>query len=119
MCRASTKTCWTSAPTIWSAGGGFFLALDEAERVIGCGGWARTPNTGEAFLHRLYVKAAHKRSGVGSRLLETLEAEMRRHGVTLVRVHLGAPREQWLESYAFYPKHGYRADAERYMWKEL
>lgn len=100
-------------------GGGFFLALDEAERVIGCGGWARTPNTGEAFLHRLYVKAAHKRSGVGSRLLETLEAEMRRHGVTLVRVHLGAPQEQWLESYAFYPKHGYRADAERYMWKEL
>lgn len=100
-------------------GGGFFLALDDTARVIGCGGWSRVPDTNEAFLHRLYVKAARKRSGIGTKLLETLEADMRQHGVTLARVHLGAPREQWLESYAFYPKHGYRADAERYMKKEL
>ena len=100
-------------------GGGFWLAVDDSDRVIGCVGWSRISDTDEAFLHRLYVKAAEKRRGTGSALLEAAEADMRRHGVTAARVHLGAPREQWFESYAFYPKHGYREYAPRYMMKEL
>ena len=44
---------------------------------------------------------------------------MRSRGITAVRVHLGAPAEQWFESYAFYPKHGYREYEPRYMRKEL
>ena len=44
---------------------------------------------------------------------------MRRQGIRLSRVHLGEPREQWFESYAFYARHGYREYAERYWMKDL
>lgn len=99
-------------------GFGFWLALDDRDRVIGCVGWARH-DTGEAFLHRLYVKASMKRRGIGSALLETAEAGMRAAGIREAHVHLGEPREQWHESYAFYPKHGYAEYAPRYMVKTL
>lgn len=97
----------------------FFLAIDENDRVIGCGGFSRIPDTNEAFVHRLYVKASEKRKGIGSALLERIEAEMKARGIAVSRVHLGEPREQWFESYAFYPKHGYAEYAPRYMKKEL
>ena len=87
--------------------------------MIGCVGYSRVPGTAEAFLHRLYVKASKKRRGIGTALLQTAEAAMRAKGITLCRVHLGEPREQWYESYAFYPKHGYKEYAPRRMRKEL
>ena len=97
----------------------FLLAIDENDRVIGCGGFSRIPGTNEAFVHRLYVKASEKRKGIGSALLERIEAEMKARGIAVSKVHLGEPREQWFESYAFYPKHGYAEYAPRYMKKEL
>ena len=97
----------------------FWIALDDNDRVIGCGGYSRIEGTSEAFVHRLYVKASEKRKGIGSALLETIEAEMRGNGISVARVHLGAPPEQWFESYSFYPKHGYSEYASRYMMKEL
>ena len=100
-------------------GDAFFIATDENDRVVGCAGFSRIKNTNEAFVHRLYVKASLKRRGIGTRLLQTVEDAMRASGVTLSRVHLGEPREQWFESWAFYPKHGYREYAPGYMAKEL
>ena len=97
----------------------FWLALDEDGRVIGSVGYSRVPETKEAVVHRLYVKASLKHRGVGTALLQTAEEGMRRKGITLSRLHLGEPREQWFESYAFYPKHGYREIAPRCMIKEL
>ena len=44
---------------------------------------------------------------------------MQNKGKTAVHVHLGAPKEQWFESYAFYQKHGYLAYKPRFMKKEL
>ena len=97
----------------------FWLAIDEQDRVVGCIGYHRIDSTADAFLHRLYVKADRKRQGIGSKLLQTAEDAMRASGITVSRVHLGEPREQWFESYAFYPKHGYREYQPRYMKKEL
>lgn len=97
----------------------FWIAVDDEERVVGCVGYSKIPGMREAFLHRLYVKAAKKRMGIGSALLETAEECMRNNGITVSRVHLGEPKEQWFESYAFYPKHGYSEYAPRYMKKEL
>ena len=97
----------------------FFLAIDENDRVIGCGGFSRIQGTNEAFVHRLYVKASEKRRGIGSALLERFEAEMKARGIAVSKVHLGEPREQWFESYAFYPMHGYAEYEPRYMKKEL
>lgn len=100
-------------------GDAFFLEIDDNDRVIGCGGFSRIPNTNEAFVHRLYVKASEKRKGIGSALLERIENEMKACGIAVSKVHLGEPQEQWFESYAFYPKHGYAEYEPRYMKKEL
>lgn len=97
----------------------FWIAVNEEDRVIGCIGYSRTEDPAQAFLHRLYVKASKKRKGIGTRLLQTAEDEMRKQGIAVALVHLGSPREQWFESYAFYPKHGYREYMPGYMRKEL
>lgn len=97
----------------------FFLALDENDRVIGCVGYQSITGTSEAFLHRLFVKAQLKRRGIGSALLAAAENHMKANGKTIARVHLGAPKEMWIESYCFYPKHGYAEYEPRYMKKEL
>ena len=55
----------------------FWIAADDNDRVIGCGGYSRIEGTNEAFIHRLYIKASEKHKGVGSALLETIEAGMR------------------------------------------
>ena len=97
----------------------FWVAINEDDRVIGCIGYSKTEDPSEAFLHRLYVKASEKRKGIGTKLLQTAENEMKKQGILVSLVHLGAPREQWFESYAFYPKNGYQAYAPRYMRKKL
>ena len=97
----------------------FWIALNEDARVIGCIGYSRTEHPDEAFLHRLFVKPSMKRSGIGSALLHTAEDAMRDRGITVSLVHLGAPAEQWFESYSFYPKHGYCEYEPRYMKKLL
>ena len=97
----------------------FWVAVNEEDRVIGCVGYSKTENPSEAFLHRLFVKASEKRKGIGTALLQTAEKGMREQGISVSLVHLGAPKEQWFESYAFYPKHGYREDRPRYMRKNL
>lgn len=97
----------------------FWLAIDGDDRVIGCIGYSRIADTTEAFLHRFYVKPSLKRQGIGTALLHTAEDWMRAQGITVSRVHMGGPREQWYESYAFYPKHGYTEYAPCYMKKEL
>lgn len=100
-------------------GDAFWIAVDKQDRVIGSVGYSRIEGTDEAFLHRLYVRPDKKRKGIGTQLLLTAERGMKEAGISVSHVHLGAPREQWFESYAFYPKHGYREYEPRYMRKEL
>lgn len=100
-------------------GTAFWVAVDAEDRVIGCIGYSLTDRSTEAFLHRLYIKPTMKRKGLGGELLSIAENEMRRNGITTVLVHLGEPKEQWFESYCFYPKHGYEEYAPRYMKKKL
>lgn len=97
----------------------FWVAINEDDRVIGCIGYSKTENASEAFLHRLYVKASEKRNGIGTRLLQTAENEMRKQGIVVSLVHLGTPKEQWFESYAFYPQNGYQEYKPGYMRKNL
>lgn len=97
----------------------FWLAIDDDNRVVGCCGFSSVEGTTEAFLHRLFIKPNKKRCGIGSALLKTAENYMRENDKNIVKVHLGAPKEQWFESYSFYPKNGYVEYEERYMKKEL
>lgn len=102
-----------------NAGDMFWIALDEADRVIGSIGYHRIPDASEAFLHRLYVKAALKHRGIGTALLMTAETDLASRGIRTIRVHLGAPKEQWFESYSFYQKNGFVEYEPRYMKKDL
>lgn len=95
----------------------FWLALDENDRVIGCIGYNSISDTTEVKLHRLYIKAARKRQGIGTRLLQTVELYLREQGKTVAHVHLGG--KEYFESHNFYPKHGYKEYAPNMMKKEL
>lgn len=95
----------------------FWLAIDENDRVIGCVGYNSIPDTSEVRLHRLYIKAARKRQGIGTRLLQTVEQHLRERGITAAHVHLGG--KEYFESRSFYPKYGYREYAPDMMKKEL
>ena len=97
----------------------FWIAVDENDRVVGSIGYSKTENPKEAFLHRLYVKASMKHKGIGTALLKTAEKALKENGISTVFVHLGEPKEQWFESYNFYPKHGYTEYMPRYMKKKL
>ena len=97
----------------------FWVAVDDNDRVVGCVGYSLTERSGEAFLHRLFVLPSEKRKGIGTALLKTAEEEMKKRGITVSLIHLGEPKEQWFESYNFYPKHGYHEYAPRCMKKEL
>ena len=100
-------------------GDSFWIAVDGNDRVVGCVGYNRIEGSDEAWIHRLYVKASMKHQGIGTALLNTAEEAMRQNGIAVAKVHLGEPQEQWFESYAFYPKHGYQMYEPRYMKKEL
>ena len=95
----------------------FWLAIDESDRVIGCVGYNAISGTTEVRLHRLYIKAARKRQGIGTCLLHTVERHLREQGKTAAHVHLGG--KEYFESRSFYPKHGYQEYEPRMMKKEL
>ncbi len=98
-------------------GDGFWLAVDSRDRVIGCVGYSSVPGTGEVWLHRLYIKAALKRRGIGTALLTHVEGHLRAAGKTAALVHLGG--KEYFESRHFYPRHGYREIGPDVMQKTL
>ena len=100
-------------------GGRFWIAIDENDRVIGSIGYVRVDGTNEAFIHRLFVKAAEKHKGIGTALLMVAEEYMKNNKILVSKVHLGTPKEEWFESYSFYLKHGYMEYEDRYMRKLL
>ena len=96
-------------------GGRFWIAISENDRVIGSIGYVRVDGTNEAFIHRLFVKSAKKRKGIGTALLTQAEECMKNNGILVSKVHLGSPKADWYESYSFYLKHDYVDYEERYM----
>ena len=100
-------------------GGRFWIAIDENDRVIGSIGYVRVDGTNEAFIHRLFVKAAEKHKGIGTALLMVAEEYMKNNKILVSKVHLGTPKEEWFESYSFYPKYGYEEYEDGYMKKLL
>ena len=85
-------------------GDSFGIAVDTNDRVIGCIGYSRIEDSDEAFLHRLYVKASNKHTGIGKRLLNVAEAAMKAKGINIARVHLGAPKNNGMSYIPSIPK---------------
>lgn len=96
----------------------FWIALDDNDRVIGSVGYNSIESSDAAVLHRLFIKYNMKRQGIGTALLKTAENHLKATGKKTVIVHLGN-KEQFYESWQFYPKHGYVEYEPNYMKKEL
>ena len=96
----------------------FWIAVDDSDRVIGSVGYRSVENTQDVVLHRLFVKCSMKHRGIGTALLKTAEEHLKSIGKKAVVVHLGN-KEQFFESWQFYPKHGYAEYEPNYMRKEL
>lgn len=52
-------------------------------------------------------------------LLRVAEESLHSRGITTAKVNLGKPKEQWIESYSFYPKNGYEEYEPGHMIKKL
>lgn len=100
-------------------GGMFWIAIDDNDRVVGSVGLSPIENSTECYIHRLFVKYNLKHKGIGSKLLNMAEDYAKSLGKTSVLVNLGKPKEQWFESWQFYPKNGYREYEYVKMKKEL
>ena len=100
-------------------GGMFWIAIDESDRVIGSVGVRMIDNSNECYIHRLFVKCNQKHNGIGTKLLTTAEEYVKKNGKDATLVHLGKPKEQWFESWKFYPKNGYGEIEDSIMRKEL
>ncbi len=96
----------------------FWIALDDNDRVIGSVGYSSVENSDDVVLHRLFIKYNMKRQGIGTALLKTAEDHLKAIGKKAIIVHLGN-KEQFYESWQFYPKHGYAEYEPSYMRKEL
>ena len=100
-------------------GGKFWIAIDDDDRVIGSVGVKPIENSNECYIHRLFVKCNIKHKGIGTKLLNTAEEYAKNHGKTAIVVHLGMTKEQWFESWQFYPKNGYVENENSIMKKVL
>lgn len=82
--------------------GGEFLVAERDGRLVGMGGLAVDGDEGELF--RMRVATDCQREGVGSRLLDALEAAARERGAA--RLYAETARRQ-SAALAFYPANGY------------
>jgi GNAT superfamily N-acetyltransferase len=83
--------------------GGLLLVASEGNSVLGCAGLRLLPGRiGEVT--RVFVMPAARRRGLGSRLLDHLEAHARDHGVATLRLDT---RDDLVEARQLYARHGY------------
>lgn len=95
-----------SGETRFDGPGEVLLGVYEGPELVAVGGVSRDPYGGDADVGRLrhlYVKASHRRSGVGRRLVAALEAHARGHFRALVL------RTESEAAARFYAVLGYRA----------
>jgi len=100
-------------------GDSFWLLIDVEDRVIGSISYSSLPNSSEVFLHRFFIKSKLKNKGLGSKLLYFVEDYLKKLGKTKIRIHLGQPKNQWIESYYFYQKKGYKFYKKNFLQKNL
>lgn len=82
----------------------FLVARDGHGRALGCGA-LRALGGGAVELKRMYVRPRARRTGLGRRIVEALEAEARGRGFEVCRLETGVEQH---EALALYQGAGYR-----------
>lgn len=91
------------------------LLAKEGEEIIGCILIIRDPWT--SFLFRLAVKSEYRNKGVGSKLIEAAENQLRKEGVDEVTIFVETDNDE-LQTY--YQKRGYvKGGTYKCMYKKL
>jgi len=90
--------------------GGEFLVAECEDGIVGMGGLKVDDATAEGELFRMRVHPDHQRSGIGTALLDRLEAAAREHGVELLHAETATRQTAATQ---FYPAHGYEETARR------
>jgi GNAT superfamily N-acetyltransferase len=101
----------------------YFVALDNDDRIVGCGGWSRRrtlfgsdaraerdeswldPATDAAKIRAFFIDPIHARRGIGRSLLERCEQEATRAGFTRCELMATLPGQR------LYSRYGYESGA--------
>ena len=80
----------------------FFVARQDS-RALGCGGYALLQN-GSAEMKRLFVDPAYRGQGVGNALVESIERDAAREGLSNLFLETGVKST---EALSLYHRHGF------------
>lgn len=113
-CTAGYIPCKAEHLESWLEGGYFFVAefngdvIAYAAGVEKLGKGAIFKPEGERYLNvdEVFVHADHRDRGVGTQLMRTLLEKAQAEGV--LRSMVGSNNVDWLSTFQFYERHGYR-----------
>ena len=116
-CTTGYVACAAEHLQTWLDGGCFFVGefqndiIAYAAGVVKLGKGAIFELAGEKYLNvdEVFVHADHRSSGVGTRLMRALLERAELDGV--VRSLVGSNNVDWLSTFRFYERHGYRVFA--------
>ncbi|MSP25184.1 MAG: GNAT family N-acetyltransferase [Myxococcales bacterium] len=95
------------ATSFTEAGGASFVAERDGV-IVGCVGYGNSKEAGGLELKKLYVRASERKSGLGARLVELVEAAASRRGVGFIELWSDT---KFTTAHAFYEKRGYLRSA--------
>ena len=113
-CTTSYVPCTAQHLQLWLDGGCFFVAEIEdatiayAAGVVKLGKGAIYRPEGEQYLNvdEVFVHADHRGGGIGAQLMQALLEKAALAGVA--RSLVGSNNVDWLSTFRFYERHGYR-----------
>lgn len=113
-CTTGYVPCTPEHLKSWFAGGYFVVAemqdnvIAYAAGIVKLGKGAIFKPEGEQYLNvdEVFVHADHRDMGIGTRLVEALLEHAESNGV--VRSMVGSNNADWLTTFQFYERHGYR-----------
>ena len=113
-CTTGYVACTVEHLQSWLDGGYFFVGEFQGEVVAYAAGVVKLGKgyifkpEGEQYLNvdEVFVHADHRDKGLGTRLLQALLEKAEAEGI--VRSMVGSNNVDWLSTFQFYERHGYR-----------
>lgn len=113
-CTIGYVACTAEHLKPWLEGGYFFVGEFQGKTIAYAAGFVKLGEgaifmpEGEQYLNvdEVFVRADHRDRGVGTRLVHALLSRAESEGV--VRSMVGSNNVDWVSTFEFYERHGYR-----------